>query len=135
MVWSPLNHRGEHYTVAGMRFLPRPVQRPGIPVWVAGSYGKPRPLRRAARFQGFVPVDLEHPDQLAEMVADLEMLRRETGSAGTDSYEIAAALPLATDPAPYGAAGASWWLVEFAAETVTTDQVRSVIRGGPAAST
>jgi alkanesulfonate monooxygenase SsuD/methylene tetrahydromethanopterin reductase-like flavin-dependent oxidoreductase (luciferase family) len=49
--WSgePVHRRGEHYTVDGMRFLPRPVQRPGVPVWVAGFYGKPRPLRRAAR--------------------------------------------------------------------------------------
>jgi alkanesulfonate monooxygenase SsuD/methylene tetrahydromethanopterin reductase-like flavin-dependent oxidoreductase (luciferase family) len=32
--WSgePVHHRGEHYTVDGMRFLPRPVQRPGVPV-------------------------------------------------------------------------------------------------------
>jgi alkanesulfonate monooxygenase SsuD/methylene tetrahydromethanopterin reductase-like flavin-dependent oxidoreductase (luciferase family) len=30
--WSgePVHHRGEHYTVDGMRFLPRPVQRPGV---------------------------------------------------------------------------------------------------------
>ena len=55
--WSgePVHHRSEHYTVDGMRFLPRPVQRPGVPVWVAGFYGKPRPLRRAARHQGSSP--------------------------------------------------------------------------------
>src|SRR5215207_5064168 len=52
---SPVHHRGEHYTVDGMRFLPRPVQRPGLPVWVAGYDGKPRPVRRAARHQGFFP--------------------------------------------------------------------------------
>jgi alkanesulfonate monooxygenase SsuD/methylene tetrahydromethanopterin reductase-like flavin-dependent oxidoreductase (luciferase family) len=56
--WSGklVKHRGEHYTVDSMRFLPRPVQRPGVPIWVAGFYGKPRPLRRAARSQGFFPV-------------------------------------------------------------------------------
>ena len=55
--WSGelVQHRGEHYTVDGMRFLPPPVQRPGVPIWVAGFYGKPRPLRRAARYQGFFP--------------------------------------------------------------------------------
>jgi alkanesulfonate monooxygenase SsuD/methylene tetrahydromethanopterin reductase-like flavin-dependent oxidoreductase (luciferase family) len=65
--WSgdPVYHWGKHYTVDGMRFLPRPVQRPGVPVWVAGFYGKPRPLRRAARYQGFIPVNLEHADQCA----------------------------------------------------------------------
>jgi alkanesulfonate monooxygenase SsuD/methylene tetrahydromethanopterin reductase-like flavin-dependent oxidoreductase (luciferase family) len=69
--WSGelVEHRGEHYTVDGMRFLPPPVQRPGVPIWVAGFYGKPRPLRRAARYQGFFPVNLEHPDQLAEIAA------------------------------------------------------------------
>src|SRR5215218_10285465 len=74
--WSGelVQHRGEHYTVDGMRFLPRPVQRPGVPVWVAGFYGRPRPLRRAARHQGFFPVNLEHPEQLAEIAANLATL-------------------------------------------------------------
>ena len=72
--WSgePVRHRGEHYTVDGMSLLPRPVQRPGVPVWVAGYYGKPRPVRRAARHQGFFPLGVEHPEQLAEIVADLD---------------------------------------------------------------
>ena len=52
-----------------MRFLPRPVQRPGVPIWVAGFYGRSRPLRRAIRYQGFCPVGIEHPDQLAETTA------------------------------------------------------------------
>jgi alkanesulfonate monooxygenase SsuD/methylene tetrahydromethanopterin reductase-like flavin-dependent oxidoreductase (luciferase family) len=126
--WSgePVRHRGEHYTVDGMRFLPRPVQRPAVPVWVAGLYGRPRPLRRAARYQGFFPVDLEHPDQLAEMVAQLMALRQDAGP-----YDVVAALPPGADPAPYAAVGASWWLVEFAAATVSVDQVRGVIRDGP----
>ncbi len=65
-----VRHRGEHYTIDTMRFLPRPVQRPGVPIWVAGYYGKSRPLRRAIRYQGYFPVGLEHPDQLAEISAD-----------------------------------------------------------------
>src|SRR5918992_4420642 len=69
--WSgePVRHRGEHYTVDAVRFLPRPVQRPRVPVWVAGYAGKPKPIRRAARYDGFFPVDLESADQLAEIVA------------------------------------------------------------------
>jgi alkanesulfonate monooxygenase SsuD/methylene tetrahydromethanopterin reductase-like flavin-dependent oxidoreductase (luciferase family) len=133
--WSgePVQHRGEHYTVDGMRFLPRPVQRPGVPVWVAGFYGKPRPLRRAARYQGFIPVNLQHPDQLAEIVADLTALRRAAGTAGTQPYDIIAVLPPGGDPSPYAAAGATWWLVEFPAQAATVDLVRAVTRDGPAA--
>jgi alkanesulfonate monooxygenase SsuD/methylene tetrahydromethanopterin reductase-like flavin-dependent oxidoreductase (luciferase family) len=128
--WSgePVHHHGEHYTVDGMRFLPRPVQRPGVPVWVAGFPGKPRPLRRAARHQGFFPINLEHPDQLAEIVARLGELRDDPA----DPYDVVAALPPGVDPAPYAAAGATWWLVEFPWDAGSSDRVRGVIRDGAA---
>ena len=133
--WSGelVHHRGEHYMVDGMRFLPRPVQRPGVPVWVAGYYGKPRPVRRAARHQGFFPLALDHPAQLAEIVADLTALRREAGRDPTEPYDVVVALPPGSDPAPYIAAGATWWLVEFPWDALSVDQVRAVIRDGPAA--
>jgi alkanesulfonate monooxygenase SsuD/methylene tetrahydromethanopterin reductase-like flavin-dependent oxidoreductase (luciferase family) len=101
-----------------MRFLPRPVQRP-LPIWVAGLYGKPRPLRRAARYQGFFPVNLEHPDQLAEIA---DALPRD------ESFDIVASLPPGVDPTPYGAAGATWWVVEIPSESATADTVRGVLR-------
>ena len=117
--WSgePVHHHGEHYNVDGMRFEPRPVQQPGVPVWVAGFYGKPRPLRRAARYQGFFPVNLEHPDQLAEIA---DALPRD--------HDLVASLPPGADPAPYGAAGATWWVVEIPSESATADTVRGVLR-------
>ena len=99
--------------------------------WVAGSYGKPRPLRRAARYQGFFPVNLEHPDQLAEIVADLAALRREADRGPGEPHEVVAALPPGEDPAPYRAAGATWWVVEFPGDAVSIDSVRGVIRDGP----
>jgi alkanesulfonate monooxygenase SsuD/methylene tetrahydromethanopterin reductase-like flavin-dependent oxidoreductase (luciferase family) len=129
-----VHHRGEHYTIDGMRFLPRPVQRPGVPVWVAGYYGKPRPMRRAARHQGFFPIELDHAEQLAEIVADLAALRREAGKDPTEPYDVVVALPPGSDPAPYVAAGATWWLVEFPWDALSVDQVRGVIRDGPAAA-
>src|SRR5919201_6488707 len=60
--WSgePVHHHGEHYSIDGVRFLPRPVQRPRVPVWVAGYPGRQKPLRRAARYDGFFPVGLEY---------------------------------------------------------------------------
>ena len=132
--WSgePVHHHGEHYTVDGIRFLPRPVQGPGVPVWVAGYYGKPRPLRRAARYQGFFPLGIDHPDQLAEVAAELAALRREAGRDPTESYDVVIALEPGEDPAPYAAAGATWWLVAFPWDAPSVDQVRAVISDGPA---
>jgi alkanesulfonate monooxygenase SsuD/methylene tetrahydromethanopterin reductase-like flavin-dependent oxidoreductase (luciferase family) len=130
---EPVHHRGEHYTVDGMRFLPRPVQRPGVPVWVAGYYGKPRPLQRAARYEGFFPLGIDHPEQLAEIVTRLAARRVEAGKDPTEPYDVVIALPPGEDPAPYAAAGATWWLVAFPWDAPSVDQVRAVTREGPAA--
>ena len=132
--WSgePVHHRGDHYTVDGIRFLPRPVQRPGVPVWVAGYYGKARPLHRAARYQGFFPLGVDHPEQLAEIVADLAARRGRASWDVAEPYDVVIALEPGEDPAPYAAAGATWWLVAFPWDAPSVDQVRAVIRDGPA---
>jgi alkanesulfonate monooxygenase SsuD/methylene tetrahydromethanopterin reductase-like flavin-dependent oxidoreductase (luciferase family) len=131
--WSGrlVQHRGTHYTVDAMRFLPRPVQRPSVPIWVAGFYGKLRPLRRAARYQGFFPIGLEHPDQLAEIAAELTALRREAGKDPAEPFDIAVELEPGGDPAPFAAAGATWALVAFPWDPVSVDQVRATIRDQP----
>jgi alkanesulfonate monooxygenase SsuD/methylene tetrahydromethanopterin reductase-like flavin-dependent oxidoreductase (luciferase family) len=130
--WSgePVHHEGEHYTVGGMRFLPRPVQRPGVPIWVAGFPGNRKPFHRAARHQGFFPANLRHPDQLAEIVTAISALRAQSGTDVTEPYDIVAAVEPGQDPMPYAAAGATWWLVEFPSDTVTIDMVRGTIRDG-----
>jgi hypothetical protein len=120
-------HHGEHYTVDGVQFLPRPV-RQRVPVWVAGFPGKTRPLLRGARYDGFFPVNIECPDQLAETAATIAGLRQHT----TAPYDIAVALPPGADPVPFAKAGATWWLTDFEPESVSLDQVRGVLRDGPA---
>ena len=131
--WSGelVQHRGEHYTVDAMRFLPRPVQRPGPPIWAAGFYGNARPLRRAIRYQGFFPVGLENPDQLAEVVAGLDRLRREEGKDAAEPFDVAVELEPGSDPGPFAAVGATWGLVAFPSDPVSVDVVRGVIREGP----
>jgi alkanesulfonate monooxygenase SsuD/methylene tetrahydromethanopterin reductase-like flavin-dependent oxidoreductase (luciferase family) len=129
--WSgePVHHQGDHYTVDGVEFLPRPVQRPGVPVWIAGFRGNARPIRRAARYDGFFPVNLEHPDQLAEVVATVTELRQDSSAP----YDFVVSLPVGVDPDPWEQTGATWWLRSFDPERVSSDQVRGVLRDGPLA--
>ena len=57
------------------------------------------------------PVNLEHPEQLAEIVAQLTVLRQEAGEDPAEPYDVVAALPPGGDPAPYaapGPRGGSW---------------------------
>jgi hypothetical protein len=103
------------------------VQRPRIPLWVAGRWPYRKPLRRAARYDGYFPIDLEEPAQLAELLDEVATLR------GTDGpFEIAVEGWPGDDPAPWAEAGATWWLVRFSPFDVTAAGVRAVIAAGPA---
>jgi ketosteroid isomerase-like protein len=93
-------------------FEPRPLQRPRIPVWVASIWPNRRPLRRAARWDGFFPIELPGPDELAELVAAVEELREPEA----ESLEVVVGNPPGTDPAPWVEAGATWCLTEFDAQ-------------------
>lgn len=129
--WSgeTVSHRGDHYVADGIRFRPRPVQEPGIPVWVAVRYGSPRPLRRAARFQGVFPVGVDDPGALAEIVEAVSGLRAQSDATGP--YDVAIGGAPGTDPAPFAAAGATWWMETFGPDRPSVDAVRGVIRDGP----
>jgi alkanesulfonate monooxygenase SsuD/methylene tetrahydromethanopterin reductase-like flavin-dependent oxidoreductase (luciferase family) len=124
---EPVHHHGDHYTVDDIEFLPRPRQRPGCPVWIAGFPGKVKPLGRAARYDGFFPVNLEHPDQLAEVVTAVTELRPDS----TAPFDVVASLAVGVDPAPFVQAGATWWLPEIDPEAASLDRVRGVLRDGP----
>ena len=124
--WSgaPVQHRGEHYVLDGLSFRPA---RP-IPVWTAGFPGHTRPLRRAATRDGFFPVNGAHPDELAAVAAALDELR----GGSTGPFDLVVGLPDAADAAAFAAAGATWWLTDFDPATVTVDEVRGVLKDGPA---
>jgi alkanesulfonate monooxygenase SsuD/methylene tetrahydromethanopterin reductase-like flavin-dependent oxidoreductase (luciferase family) len=131
--WSgrPVRHRGRHYVVDDVTFLPTPAQRPRVPVWVAGYAGRTRPLARAARFDGYFPIALRDAEQLAEIVGTVRGHRADP----TAPYDVAVPLPSGADPAAYVAAGATWCLTDFEPEGMTLDQVRGVLRDGPAIPT
>jgi alkanesulfonate monooxygenase SsuD/methylene tetrahydromethanopterin reductase-like flavin-dependent oxidoreductase (luciferase family) len=95
-----VSFHGTHYDVeASVR--PQPVQRPRIPVWVAGVAPHQRPLERARRWDGFVPI-ADHPfltpDQLAAYV----------GPHPHDDWDVVAQSRDDVTPDEFAAAGATW---------------------------
>lgn len=127
--WSgeTVDHYGRHYTVDHVRFLPRPVQQPRIPVWIAGVAGHDGPRRRAARHDGFFPVNLQHPHHLAEAVAQIQDMRENP----TTPYDVVVALGPDTDPAPYVEAGATWCLTDLDPDSLDLSTLRGIVRDGP----
>lgn len=129
-LWSgdEVRHEGAHYVADRVTFQPTPVQRPRVPVWVAGRWPHRKPLRRAARYDGYFPIDLEAPGQLAQLVGELEG-RRPSGAP----FEIVVEGWPGDDPTPWATVGATWWLVRFSPFDVDAAAVRAVIGGGPPA--
>lgn len=127
-LWSGerVHHDGEHYKALDVQFLPRPVQQPSIPIWAAGRYPYKAPVRRAARLQGLFPIDLEHPDQLAEMLA---IVKAERGSL--DGFDVVCQGWTGDDPTPWIEAGATWWLIRFDFATITLDVAEHALRTMP----
>ncbi|MFD4669158.1 LLM class flavin-dependent oxidoreductase [Lentzea sp. NPDC058450] len=127
--WSGevVRHRGEHYTVDGVSFLPRPVQRPGVPVWAAGFPGNARPMRRAAGLDGFFPVNLSSAAEFADAVGQVEALRTSSGP-----FDYVCEVEPGADVSAYAAAGATWCLTAFDPASLSLDHVRGVLRDGPA---
>jgi alkanesulfonate monooxygenase SsuD/methylene tetrahydromethanopterin reductase-like flavin-dependent oxidoreductase (luciferase family) len=105
-------------------FEPRPLQQPRIPVWVAARWPNRRPLRRAARWDGFFPIDLPGPEAFAEYAAELDDLR-----GSRDGFELIAEIEPGADASEWEAAGATWCLTGFGTEP-TEAGVRSAIAAG-----
>jgi alkanesulfonate monooxygenase SsuD/methylene tetrahydromethanopterin reductase-like flavin-dependent oxidoreductase (luciferase family) len=129
--WSgePLDHRGEHFVATGKPFLPRPVQRPAPSVWLASRGEAKRPMRRAARYDGWFPIELTDPDALAAGIADITAQRAAAGLTGP--FDVAVTDDdLTADPAPWIAAGATWWLTGFGLSPRLVD-VEAAIEAGP----
>jgi alkanesulfonate monooxygenase SsuD/methylene tetrahydromethanopterin reductase-like flavin-dependent oxidoreductase (luciferase family) len=117
-LWSgePFSFQGQHYQLNEMRFLPRPVQSPRIPIWVGGWWPNKPPMRRAARWDGVFPGQQSGqltPEDLSAIKDYIQRHRSVTTpfdlvfsgeTTGNDPAQDAALV------APYAAVGATWWL-------------------------
>lgn len=136
-LWSgrPVSFSGTHYTVRDVTFTPAPVQSPRIPVWVGGIWPNRGPFRRAARWDGIVPIGADGlglaPDAFGEVVHFVRNVR-----AVSDTLEVVAShittggLAADRDAAgEFGRAGATWVLVG----AFDIGMLREAVRRGPPA--
>jgi alkanesulfonate monooxygenase SsuD/methylene tetrahydromethanopterin reductase-like flavin-dependent oxidoreductase (luciferase family) len=107
-------------------FEPQPVQTPRIPIWVAGRWPHPRPLRRAARWEGMFPIDLPNPTALSELAEQITEQRSSTQK----QFDLVVDLEPSRDTEPWRQAGATWILTDFGPQPQLTE-VREVIEQGP----
>jgi alkanesulfonate monooxygenase SsuD/methylene tetrahydromethanopterin reductase-like flavin-dependent oxidoreductase (luciferase family) len=70
---APVTHSGPHFTLRDVTFVQRPVQQPRVPIWVAGMWPNRSPFRRAARYDGMVPIGADGRGD--EILITVEMMR------------------------------------------------------------
>jgi alkanesulfonate monooxygenase SsuD/methylene tetrahydromethanopterin reductase-like flavin-dependent oxidoreductase (luciferase family) len=121
---GPVDHDGEHFHVH-TDMLPRPVQQPRPPIWVAGELPRRRPLERAARWDGYVPLSSEGPVTPDDLAGFLDGVER------PDGWDVAVARPTGVPAADYAQAGATWLVEGINPEGDWIDTLRAAIRRGP----
>jgi alkanesulfonate monooxygenase SsuD/methylene tetrahydromethanopterin reductase-like flavin-dependent oxidoreductase (luciferase family) len=137
-LWSGkrVSHQGEHFQITEAVLQPTPVQRPRIPIWIAGFWPNRPPFRRAARWDGALPLARGHllrdlsPEQLARCRDYISAHRRR--SDPFDLVAFAATQPrTAKTVDAYERAGATWWVeaVDPLADSLT--EFRARIETGP----
>ena len=141
-----------------MTFLPRPVQRPRVPVWVAAFWPNKAPLRRAARWDGVFPLKWPSainpetgptghavtelkcseywltPKELREIIAIIR-----SHGITAEPYDV-----VASGGTPFNAptraremveefqeVGATWWLEFLHEQRGTFAEIREHVRRGP----
>jgi len=136
---DPVEHQGHFFQVRCEGFA-RPTQRPRIPVWVGGSWPAVNPVRRAARWDGFVPISATQMNGGRVLPEDVVVIREHiqaSWAAGerpeaSGPYEIAViAADDTVSAAAYREAGATWLISARAPWGRSIDEIVEEISGGP----
>jgi alkanesulfonate monooxygenase SsuD/methylene tetrahydromethanopterin reductase-like flavin-dependent oxidoreductase (luciferase family) len=148
-LWSgeQYSHDGIAYHIKEAQFLPRPLQSPRIPVWVANLWPSKAPLRRAARWDGIVPIGRDLP--LAAMLTPEDMQEIMLSVASQPEYTppfevVHSGITRGTDTAldrevvaTYQQVGVTWWVEKILPELWGSwtdwplEEMRTRIRHGP----
>jgi len=144
-LWTgqPVTFHGEYLTATDVTMLPRPVQRPRIPIWCGGRWPNQPPFRRAARWDGVIPTHTGYglgetmpPDELRAVIRytrehrtadgpfDVALEGRTDGSAADRGGQLVAA---------YVRAGLTWWIEALGWWRGTPADAMARVRQGPPA--
>jgi alkanesulfonate monooxygenase SsuD/methylene tetrahydromethanopterin reductase-like flavin-dependent oxidoreductase (luciferase family) len=151
---KPFSFAGEHFTLHDVEFLPTPLQKPRMPIWLATTWPVRAPIRRAARFEGTWPLRRAPDGTSMALTPDdvrgvCTMIAEERAAAGLPlgigegadarPYDVlVAGVTPADDSAraaatarEFAAAGATWWTERINTERGDLTEMRRRIAAGP----
>jgi alkanesulfonate monooxygenase SsuD/methylene tetrahydromethanopterin reductase-like flavin-dependent oxidoreductase (luciferase family) len=113
---EPFSYHGDIYDLTKMRFLPKPVQSPNIPIWIGGTWPNKKPLQRSLKYDGYFPDVLQHPMTADDWKIVKELVKNAKGEEAPFDYvqygvtpgdDRAAASALLK---PFEEMGITWWI-------------------------
>lgn len=122
-LWSgqPFSFHGEHYHLNDVTFRPTPLRQPRIPIWIGGSWDKPRPQKRAARWDGYSPLKWLENMSVEEWKQVMEAVNRQRPQPDAPFDWIHNGQLPGDDPGraaeiarPYAELGVTWWIEDAA---------------------
>ena len=138
-LWSgeDFSYSGEYYKIDEVKFRPRPVQKPRIKLWGAGTWPKKGPFKRAAKLDGVVPLS-EHytspltPDDYRKMI---EYMEKHGLGYPYDVVEISFDATKSSDKEKaildFQDAGVNWWLELVSDWNGSYETIKGIIMQGP----
>jgi len=118
-LWSGkrINFEGKYYQVKDTLFLPEPVQKPRIPIWVAGIWPNRKPFRRAVHWDGMFPLFPHAGDDPFGQLKELVSYVNEKRDMKKPFDILYRGFPLPVDDPtraveilkPYEELGVTWW--------------------------
>lgn len=122
---EPVRHEGDAFSVDA-HLQPASVQRPRPPVWVAGKWPNRKPLERAARYEGVMPISSGGgPIPPRELRAAVDVVRP------GDGYDVVATAAPGVPWKEYEEAGATWIVESAWPQGDWQDDLEQRVRAGP----
>jgi alkanesulfonate monooxygenase SsuD/methylene tetrahydromethanopterin reductase-like flavin-dependent oxidoreductase (luciferase family) len=131
---EPVNITGEYFVANDVSFQPTAHRSDGIPVWTAGRWPNRAPIRRAARYQGMIVIQMTEPEQVLELTAQLS-------AAGADLEHFDIVVWAQRDEkmvyraderyAQWADSGVTWFLTGPGPFNLVYDEVREYVASGP----
>jgi alkanesulfonate monooxygenase SsuD/methylene tetrahydromethanopterin reductase-like flavin-dependent oxidoreductase (luciferase family) len=139
-LWSgkSFGYDGKYYQVKKVKFLPRPIQSPRIPIWIGGGFPLKGPMQRAARWDGMCPYKHKSHFLTSDDIRALrDFVRDKRGSL--EGYDIATGGSVRRPDweaerehiRSLAEAGITWWTEYMPPESGDLKTVQRFIKRGP----
>ena|SRR5829696_1721420 len=139
---EPFSYAGEHYRLEEMTFLPPPVQRPRIPIWVVGAWPREKTMRRALLYDGVLAAvvggSAESPSVPPEAIREIKEYAEDNRAETTPFDIVWEGQTPGEDPEraasivrPFAEAGATWWIESSWTPPNAPEDLRRRIEQGP----